>query len=36
MDIVGLLLIKWVCNGYSVSVMDIVGLYSVMDIVGLY
>ena len=44
MDIVGLLWIKWVCNGYSGSVMDIVasgsviniaGLYSVMDIVGL-
>ena len=44
MDIVGLLWIKWVCNGYSWSVMDIVasgsviniaGLYSVMDIVSL-
>ena len=34
MDIVGLLLIKWVFNGYSVSVMDNSG--SVMDIVGLY
>ena len=26
MDIVGLLWIKWVCYGYSGSVMDIVGL----------
>ena len=39
MDIVGLSRIKWVCNRYSGSAMDIAGLYKIerlfMDIVGL-